>query len=189
MKIMNHPNTSSLGNSLRIQRDRLATFLSQWEAAINHSTSGEANEVLICGDMNLDALHDKWLSRSYHLYSLSSLVQDTCNVNDFTQLVKSTTRAQFNSVKGITALSCIDHVYVNCKWRCSDVDQLPISVGPGFGDSVTRLLGGPGTHSGMSASCSEFELAAINTQFKTNYQNIWNNSDSEVKIFTDAYDK
>ena len=46
------------------------------------------------------------------------------------------------------------------------IDQLPISVGPGFGDSVTRLLGGPGTHSGMSASCSEFELAAINTQFK-----------------------
>ena len=69
----------------------------------------------------------------------------------------------------------------------STIDQLPISVGPGFGDSVTRLLGGPGTHSGTSASCSEFELAAINTQFK-NYQNIWNNSDSEVKIINDAYD-
>ena len=52
---------------------------------------------------------------------------------------------------------------------------------PWVGDSITWLLGGPGTHSGMSASCSEFELAAINTQFKTN-QNIWNNSDSEVKI-------
>ena len=43
-------------------------------------------------------------------------------------------------------------------------DQLPISVGPGFGESVTRFLGGPGTHSGTSASCSEFELGAINTQ-------------------------
>ena len=126
--------TSTLGSSLQAQRDNLTVFLSQWEAAVNYGTNNASNEVHISGDMNLDSHKDKWLSKSYHLHDLSNLVQNACNINNFTQLVTSPTRAQFNSITGTTALSCIDHVYCNMKIRCSSVAVIP------FGSSDHDLL-------------------------------------------------
>lgn len=35
------------------------------------------------------------------------------------QLVKTATRVQYNSVANTTSLSFIDHIYTNCKFKCS----------------------------------------------------------------------
>ena len=113
--------TSSLGNSLSAQRSNLDLFLSQWEAATEFGNTSEPNEVHICCDMNLDSMNGRWLQPDYHLVSLSRLVQNCCNTNNFSQLVKDPTRFQFNSVQNTTSISCIDHVYTNVKYRCSAV--------------------------------------------------------------------
>ena len=126
--------TSTLGNSVRAQKSHLETFLSQWEAATLHNNPDEPNETHISGDMNLDCFQGKWLRSDYNLASLSKLVQQACNISNFSQLVTSPTRAQFNSVKGVTDLSCIDHVYCNAKFRCSEVMVLP------FGNSDHDML-------------------------------------------------
>ena len=111
--------TSSMGNTLNAQRSNLELFLYQWEAAVNFGNPSEPNEVHICCDMNLDSLNDRWLQSDYNLVSLSRLVQNCCNTNNFSQLVKEATRVQFNSVQNTTSISCIDHVYTNVKYRCS----------------------------------------------------------------------
>ena len=113
--------TSCLGNSLSAQRSNLELFLSQWEAATEFSNPAEPNEVHICCDMNLDCMNDRWLQPDYNLVSLSRLVQNCCNMNNFSQLVKEPTRLQYNSVQNTTSISCIDHVYTNVKHRCSSV--------------------------------------------------------------------
>ena len=113
--------TTCLGNSLRAQRSNLEKFLAQWESATEYGNPAELNEVHISGDMNLDSLNNKWLQSDYHLLSLSRLVHDCCNMNNFSQLVKEPTRFQFNSVQNTTSISCIDHVYTNIKHRCSSV--------------------------------------------------------------------
>ena len=84
--------------------------------------------------MNLDCHQGKWLRPEYNLLSLSKLVQSACNTNNFTQLVTSITRSQFNSVRRETDLSCIDHVYCNMKFRCSTVSVIS------FGNSDHDLL-------------------------------------------------
>ena len=71
-------------------------------------------------DMNLDYLPAKWLHPVYKLYSLTKIVQNTCNAYNFSQLVKDPTRIMYNSVSRTTELSCIDHVYCNYKHKCSD---------------------------------------------------------------------
>ena len=84
--------------------------------------------------MNLDCLDGKWLKPNYNLVSLAKLVQAACNLSNFTQLVTSPTRSQYNSVKGMTDISCIDHVYCNTKFRCSGVSVLS------FGSSDHDIL-------------------------------------------------
>ena len=126
--------TSSLGNTLSAQRSNLELFLAQWDAATEHSNPSEPNETHICCDMNLDSLDNRWLRSDYHLVTLSRLVQSCCNVNNFSQLVKDPTRVQYNSVTNTTAISCIDHIYTNTKYRCS-----PFSV-TSFGDSDHDLI-------------------------------------------------
>ena len=116
-----HGYREHLGNSLSSQRSNLEEFLSQWEAAAEFNNPSESNEVHICCDMNLDCMDNRWLRPDYHLISLSRLVQNCCNMNNFTQLVKEATRMQFNSVQNTTSISCIDHVYTNVKFRCSPV--------------------------------------------------------------------
>ena len=120
--------TSTLGSSIRAQTEYLKKFLIQWENATLHGNPSEPNETHISCDMNLDALNDRWLSPNYHLHSLSNLVQLTCNTNNFAQLVHQPTRMQFNSVKNSTDVSCIDHIYTNRKFRCSNPVVIP------FGD-------------------------------------------------------
>ena len=114
--------SSSLGGSLRSQRQYLARFLNQWEEGLNHSGPAEPNEVHVVGDMNIDVLEGKWLRPDYHLVSLSQQLQSICNANNFSQLVTEPTRSQFNSIRGTTEISCIDHVYTNYKYRCSKVN-------------------------------------------------------------------
>ena len=130
-----HQHTSTLGSSLRIQRSSLETLLRQWEAAISFGNSEEPNETHVYGDMNLDCLDGRWLRPDYHLVSLSRMVQATCNTNNFTQLVTSPTRTQFNNIRGTTDISSIDHVYCNTKFRCSNVSVIS------FGNSDHDLIG------------------------------------------------
>ena len=132
---MCHGYREHLGNSLSAQRTNLDTFLNQWEMATEHTSPVDPNEVHISCDMNLDCLNGKWLEPGYHLLSLSRLVQGTCNAYNFTQLVKEPTRLQFNSIQNKTSISCIDHVYTNTKYRCSDVTVTT------FGDSDHDMIG------------------------------------------------
>ena len=118
---MYREHTCSLGNSLRNQKENLEKLLLQWENASELKTGQDSCEIHIMGDMNLDAMYGNWLKKSYHLYSLSKMVQVACKMTNLTQLVCQPTRCQFNAVTGQTSMSCIDHVYTNCKARCSEV--------------------------------------------------------------------
>ena len=111
--------SSVMGDSIPSQKMYLSNFLSQWEAAVSHNFSIEPNEVHVCLDMNLDYLKEKWLQPTYRLCSLTRLVQNVCNANDFSQLVSQPTRTMHNSVTGTTEMSCIDHVYCNTRHKCS----------------------------------------------------------------------
>lgn len=92
--------TSTLGSCMAGQRDHLEKFLMQWEEASVHNGS-ETNEVHISGDMNLNALNGRWLESDYHLVTLSRLVQTSCNLGNFSQLVSVPTRFQHNSIRQI----------------------------------------------------------------------------------------
>ena len=126
--------TSSLGNSLSAQRSNLELFLNQWEMATEHNSPAEPHEIHVTGDMNLDCLTDRWLDPTYHLLSLSKMVQNTCNTHNFSQLVTDPTRFQFNNIQNKTEISCIDHLYTNFKHRCSKVTVTS------FGDSDHDLI-------------------------------------------------
>ena len=93
---------SLAGGSVNAQKNYLSRFLEQWEAAVEHNAPTEANEVHVCLDMNLDYRKETWLQPSYRLCSLTRLVQNTCNSNNFSQLVTQPTRSMYNSVTGIT---------------------------------------------------------------------------------------
>ena len=69
--------------------------------------------------MNLDSYKGRWLQSDYRLLSLSRLVQNACNISNFSQLVSEPTRLMYNSVANSTDISCIDHVYCNAKHKCS----------------------------------------------------------------------
>ena len=110
-------------------------MLSQWEDASVHGNPSEPNEIHVMGDMNLDALNDKWLSPTYHLAGLADLVQTACNLGNFSQLIKFPTRYQFKGVSNSNEVSCIDHAYTNRRFRCSQ----PVTFS--FGDSDHNLIG------------------------------------------------
>ena len=97
---------NNIGASLNHQKEKLNTFLNQWEQAINFGRPSEPNDVFVFCDMNLDSYKDKWKSPNYPLYELSQEVLRCCNVNNMEQPIKSVTRAQYNSVtnKTYTAL-------------------------------------------------------------------------------------
>ena len=127
--------TSTIGNTMPNQRDYLEKFLLQWEEASEIHNGDQPNEIHISGDMNIDALDGKWLQPTYSLVSLARMVHSTCNLGNFSQLVSLPTRFQFNSVTGATSISCIDHVYTNFKFRCSNVSVTA------FGGSDHDLIG------------------------------------------------
>ena len=137
--------TSTDGNSLASQSRSLTKFLSQWEDAASHNNPTEPNEIHVCGDMNLDSLNDRWLQPAYRLISLSRLVQNICNANNFSQLVKEVTRIQYNSVRNMTDISCIDHLYCNVKYRCSKVTVTAAGTSDHDMISYTRLSKEPPT--------------------------------------------
>ena len=91
--------TSRLGSSIGQQRQYLDIFPSHWEEASVHGNPNEPNEIHISGDMNVDTLNGKWLKSDYHLVTLSRLVQTSCHLGNFSQLVKNPTRFQYNSVQ------------------------------------------------------------------------------------------
>ena len=126
--------TSTLGNSLRSQRKSLEIFVAQWEKASDLKIGGESSEIHVAGDMNLDSLDGRWFSQTYHLHSLAKVLHEACNIIGMSQLVKLPTRFQYNSVAGTTSISCIDHVYSNNRFRCSDVSIIP------FGNSDHNMI-------------------------------------------------
>ena len=89
--------------------------------------------------MNLDSLEGKWLRPDYRLVSLSRLVQNTCNANNFSQLVTEPTRLQYNSVRNVTEISCLDHLYCNFKHRCSKITVTSTGTSDHDMFSYTRL--------------------------------------------------
>ena len=97
--------SSTMGGTINNQKEYLSKFLSQWETATEHDFPSEPNEVHISLDMNLDYLPDKWLQQTYRLYSLTKLVQKTCNAYNFSQLVTEPTRTMYNSVTNTTGIS------------------------------------------------------------------------------------
>ena len=111
--------SSVMGDSLNSQKEYLHIFVRQWEDATLHNFPLEPNEVHISLDMNLDYLKEKWLQPTYRLCSLTRLVENVCNANNFTQLVVEPTRSMYNSVTNTTEISCIDHVYCNARHKCS----------------------------------------------------------------------
>ena len=112
---------SSIGRSVSDQKIYLDRYLSQWEAATLHGNPPEPNKVHICCDMNIDMNNDRWLKPDYSLLPLSKCLQSACSVSNFSQLVSGITRTQYNSVRNMTDMSCIDHVYCNYKHRCSKI--------------------------------------------------------------------
>ena len=106
-------------DTLANQKHHLNIFLSQWERALEFNNPSEKNEVHVSLDMNIDSLNGRWLESTYRLVSLGKLVQNCCDIGNFTQLVNEPTRMMFNSVTGTTEISCIDHVYTNAKNKCS----------------------------------------------------------------------
>ena len=127
--------SSNMGSSVIDQTQKLTTFLDQWDRAINFGNPPEPNDVFILCDMNLDSFEDRWLDPKYHLYSLAQLVHRQCNMNNITQLVKSITRVQYNSICKKTNVSCIDHIYTNVKFKCSNPEVI------NFGSSDHDIIG------------------------------------------------
>ena len=127
--------TSNLGNSLQAQKEKLNLFVDQCESALVHGNPPEPNEIFVIGDINLDSYRGRWLKRDYHLYSLAQIVDEFCNNNNVSQLVEEITRAQYNSVAEKTDVSCIDHIYKNCRYRCSSPTVTT------FGDSDHDIVG------------------------------------------------
>ena len=84
--------------------------------------------------MNIDTYRGKWLQNDYRLLSLSRMVQNACNIGNFSQLVEEPTRSMYNSVTETTDISCLDHIYCNRKFRCSTPVVTP------FGGSDHDLL-------------------------------------------------
>ena len=98
--------------------------LDQWEEALEHDNPKAENEVHIMGDMNLDSYRNRWMEPDYSLVTLARMVVDSCSVNNFSQMVDKITRVQYNSIKNVTNVSCIDHLYCNMKHRISPVNIL-----------------------------------------------------------------
>ena len=117
-----------------VQQTYLNVFLDQWDSAVHFNSSAEPNEVHVSGDLNIDVLEDRWLEADYPLLFLSRLIQNACYSNNFHQLVKGVTRVQQNSVANKTEVSCLDHIYTNCKFRCSSPSVVS------FGDSDHDLI-------------------------------------------------
>ena len=125
-----HLSRENFGSQLSYMR----TFLNQWESATIFGRNSGANETHIMGDMNIDMLNNRWLEPNYHLLPLSRLLKNTCDSNNFDQLVTNVTRVQYNSVDNSTSIGCIDHIYTNMKHRCSHPEITT------FGDSDHDLV-------------------------------------------------
>ena len=110
------------------QREILNEFVYQWEFALKHENSNDVNEVHICLDMNLDFLNGKWRDPTYKLVSLSRIVQNICDIGNFSQMVTEPTRIMYNSVTGTLEKSCLDHIYTNSKYKCSNPTVTPFGA-------------------------------------------------------------
>ena len=111
--------SSMLGSTINDQKTYLNNFLQQWEDAVDHGQPSEPNEVHFSLEMNLDYQKENWLQPSYRLCSLTRLVQNICNANNFTQIINEPTRSMYNSVTATTEISCIDHIYTNARYKIS----------------------------------------------------------------------
>ena len=121
---------------LAYQRQILEEFLGQWDCALEYENTTDANEVHISLDMNLDSLNGKWLEPSYKLVSLSRLVQNICDIGNFSQLVKEPTRIMYNSVTKTLEKSCIDSIYIQIQSTnvsvllCSPLEPVIMTLSP-----------------------------------------------------------
>ena len=130
--------TNTLGGSMAAQRSALEKMLGQWGEALVHGNPEQPNEVHVAGDMNLDCLNGRWLEPDYSLASLSRMVLECCNMNNFSQVVDKVTRVQFNRIRNETTTSCIEHVYCNTKYRISPVKV--ISCGASDHDAIAYTI-------------------------------------------------
>ena len=96
-------------------------YFSKPKASVEYNNPSEKNEVHVSVDMNIDSLNGRWLESTYRLVSLGKLVQNCCDIGNFTQLVNEPTRMMFNSVTETTEISCIDHVKTNAKTCTSNL--------------------------------------------------------------------
>ena len=117
-----------------VQENYLSTFLNQWETATYHGGVAEPNEIHISGDINIDVSYGRWLHPDYPLISFSRMIKDICHVCNFQQIVTGITRARYNSITQSTETSCLDHIYTNAKFRCSDPNIIS------FGNSDHDLI-------------------------------------------------
>ena len=135
--------TNTLGSTIAAQREALQKMLSQWQEALVYGNPDSANEVHIAGDMNLDSLSGRWLEANYSLVTLSRMVRDCCNLNNFIQLVDKVTRVQYNKVRRETVTSCIDHVYSNARHRISTIQVFSCGTSDHDAISFTRFSKDP----------------------------------------------
>ena len=74
--------------------------------------------------MNLDYQKENWLQSTYRLCSLTKMVQNICDTNNFSQIAKQPTRTMYNSISGVSEISCLDHIYTNARHKCSSANVM-----------------------------------------------------------------
>ena len=171
------------------QQAYLGVLLSQWEAAVEHNFPTEPNEVHVCLDMNIDTYMGRWLQPDYRLISLSRLVQNACNIGNFSQLVTEPTRTMYNSVTNSTDISCLDHIYCNAEFKCSSPRIIACGVSDHDLISYTRYSKEPPTPSRTirKRSYKTFKTEEFITDMKTvDWTEVYASNDLEeaVDIFT-----
>ena len=162
------------GQGSNEQQIYLNKFLDQWEAACYHGGTVTPNEVHVSGDINIDVFQGKWLRLDYPLLPLSKMIKNFCHLNNFYQLVEGITRAQYNSVNQTTDISCIDHVYTNARFRCSNPTILS------FGDSDHDLI--------KYTRYSKIPFGPTRTMLTRSYKNFKKDAFLEEVASVDWYD-
>ena len=135
--------TNCMGSSMACQKEVLQKMVSKWEIAATYETHDSQNELHIMGDFNLDCYKGKWLNGNYCLKPLATMVLDTCNILNLTQIVNQVTRIQYNSVSKEISSSCLDHLYCNAKYRISDVSIISTGASDHDGILYTRYAKEP----------------------------------------------
>ena len=168
--------------------------MDQWENAAYYDNVYGTNEIHLMGDMNLDSINGRWLEPSYPLLSLATKVDSACNSGQYSQLVSSPTRFQFNRVTGETDYSCIDHIYSNSSFRCTNPQVLPFGGSDHDLISFTRLAKEPPKmgKTVVKRSYKNFNLEAFTLELSlVDWVDVYvcRDIDQAVEIFTQKFNE